>query len=306
MNSLQKKILERNEIFILIRGFFKQHKVLEVDTPLLRPFTVTDPYMNAFKVKSSSGEHQGYLQTSPEYAMKQLLCSGSGDIFQLSKMFRSEEKSDIHASEFTMLEWYRVGYDHHQLIQEACDLIQLVLGKRTVTSLSYESIFLTVLGINPFKISIEELCLLTHELIGDVPKDLLFDNYLTLLFSEMIEPAFDKNIITVIHSYPESQASLAKTKTENNKVIAERFEIYTNGMELANGFNELTDSNIQLSRFNEDNVIREKLGYRQIDIDKEFVASLKSGLPDCAGVALGVDRLLMAKLNIKSINDVNL
>jgi lysyl-tRNA synthetase class 2 len=304
MNRIQKKIFERNELFTLIREFFKKRNVLEVDTPLFRKFTVTDPYMNAFSVTSTLRGHQGYLQTSPEYAMKQLICDGSGDIFQLSKMFRSEEQSDIHASEFTMLEWYRIGYDHMRLINEVCLFIQNAIGELDVEILSYQTLFISKLKFDPFNISLAQLKEASECLLDDIPENLLFDNYLTLLFSEIIEPQFNQEIITVVHGYPKNQASLAKTRTENQIITADRFEVYCGGMELANGFNELSDASEQLKRFEDDNKTRSELGYENIEIDNSFIQSLKSGLPDCAGVALGVDRLLMVKLNQKKIIDV--
>ncbi len=304
MALIQNKITHRNKIFAKIRKFFAQRNVLEVDTPLLRKFTVTDPYMAAFSVSSPSGKHQGYLQTSPEYAMKKLLCAGSGDIFQLGKMFRADEKSVIHASEFTMLEWYRTGFDHFQLMDEVCQFVQQIIGEKKIQIMSYQEVFLSNLSIDPFNISFEKLSQTARELLGDIPQELLFDNYLTLLFSEKIEANFDPDKITVVHSFPVSQASLAKTRCENGLTTADRFEVYLNGMELANGFNELTDAKQQLQRFKQDNDIRRELDYPPIEIDDGFIQSLNQGLPDCAGVALGVDRLLMIKLGVENLEDV--
>ena len=301
---LENKILERNKIFKQVRDFFEQKKVLEVDTSLLREFSVTDPYMAAFSVVSPSGKHQGYLQTSPEYAMKKLLCSGSGDIYQLGKMFRADENGAIHACEFTMLEWYRLGFDHYQLMREVSQLIQQIVGEKETQILSYQEVFLSGLSIDPFTITAEKLAQKTIDLLGDIPDKLLFDNYLSLLFSVKIEPRFDPNKITIVHGFPESQASLAKTRSENGRVTADRFEVYLAGMELANGFNELTDSELQYQRFQQDNQIRKQFGSAEIEIDHGFIQALEKGLPDCAGVALGVDRLLMIKLGRDNIKDV--
>jgi len=304
MSFIYEKITRRNELFAQIRDFFKSRQVLEVDTPLLRDFSVTDPYMSAFSVISPSGKHQGYLQTSPEYAMKKLLCSGSGDIYQMSKMFRADEKGAIHSSEFTMLEWYRVGFDHLQLIDEVCCLIQEIVGEKQIQMLSYQQAFLNSLSFDPFNISLDKLSQIAGELLGDIPQDLLFDNYLTLLFSEKIETNFNPNKITVVHGFPASQASLAKTRSENGLTSADRFEVYLAGMELANGFNELTDAQQQRQRFKQDNEVRAELGYTPIEIDVGFIQALKHGLPECAGVALGFDRLLMIKFGKKNIEDV--
>ncbi len=304
MSKIKKLIQERNKLFEKTRFFFKNRNVLEVDTPLMRSHSVTDPYMTAFSITDSNKNIQGYLQTSPEYAMKILLSKGSGDIFQLSKMFRAEENSPIHSSEFTMLEWYRVGFDHFDLIEESIDFIQTIVGEKIVNVMTYREAFESVLRFDPFHITLNELENISTSELGDIPSDLLFDNYLTLLFSEKIEPSFNKNEITVIHSYPKSQASLAKTRKTNGVTTADRFEIYLGGIELANGFNELTDVKEQKRRFEEDNHLRKQLGLDKVEVDNDFLSALKSGIPSCAGVALGLDRLLMIKTGSKNIADV--
>ncbi|MGB0495383.1 MAG: EF-P lysine aminoacylase EpmA [Kangiellaceae bacterium] len=304
ISKIKKIILARNELLETTRLFFKDRNVLEVDTPLLRKYSVTDPYMNAFSVFDSKNNLTGFLQTSPEYAMKIMLSRGAGDIFQLSKMFRAEEQGEIHSPEFTMLEWYREGFDHFQLIQEVTEYIQSILGSMTINKISYENVFQSYLQIDPFKITFDDLRERAEGLLGDIPKNLLFDNYLTLLFSEIIEPQFEKEAITVIHSYPVSQASLAKVSHQQGIQTADRFEIYCGGLELANGFNELTDASEQEHRFKEDNVIRQNLQLNEIEIDIEFLVALKKGIPNCAGVALGFDRLLMLKEKVSNISDV--
>jgi len=223
------KIQQRNQLLTQIRNFFAERRVLEVDTAQLRGFTVTDPYMSACSVSSPSGEKLGFLQTSPEYAMKQLLCDGSGDIFQLSKMFRADEKSPIHLTEFTMLEWYRLGFDHHQLIQEVCAFIKTLVGDKRVSIVEYRALFINILCFDPFTISLRDLSAKAQELLGDIPHNLLRDNYLSLLFSEKIEASFVYGEITVVIDYPASQASLAITRKKNEMEIADRFEIYLNG-----------------------------------------------------------------------------
>jgi len=302
--SNRDKIKKRALFIQKIRSFFEQRNILEVDTALLRPYTVSDPYMSAFSVANSKGKHCGFLQTSPEYAMKKLISQGSGDIFQLSKMFRADEKSPIHAGEFTMLEWYRMGYDHLTLIDEVCELVEWMLGEKERVHLTYQQAFISILGFDPFEISYQQLFAKTQEKLGEIPTGLLFDNYLSLLFSEKVESQFNPNKITIVDSFPASQASLAKTKMENGVELAERFEVYLNGMELANGFNELTDPEIQRNRFVEDNRIREQLGYNSVEIDESFLKALGVGIPNCAGVALGVDRLMMISFGAKSIEEV--
>ncbi len=304
VSKLKNKLKHRNQFFIAIRAFFKDKNILEVDTPILRRFSVTDPYMNALSVINPAGESQGYLQTSPEHAMKKLLCAGSGDIFQLGKMFRADECGKIHALEFTLLEWYRIGLDHFQLMDEVAEFVQKLVGKKTVKKITYQDAFISLLGFDPFDISIELLTDKTEKLLGELPNNLLFDNYLSLLFSEIIEPSFDPNTLVFIYGYPESQASLAKTRQHKKNVIADRFEVYLGGMELANGFNELTDVAEHRQRFTLDNQIRRQLNYAEIEMDHDFINALEQGLPQCAGVALGVDRLLMIQQNAKDINDV--
>ncbi len=306
VNAIRHKITQRNQLFNNVRQFFSEKGVLEVDTSLLREFTVTDPYMSAFSVVTPKGKKQGYLQTSPEYAMKKLICEGSGDIFQLSKMFRAEEKSSVHLSEFTLLEWYRLGFDHHQLIEEVCAFIKRMVGDHDISIVDYRELFIDLLQFDPFIISSAQLDAKTRALLGDIPNNLVRDNYLTLLFSEKIEASFDFDTITVVTNYPASQASLAKTKLINGIEIAERFEVYLNGMELANGFHELTDAQSQLARFEQDNIVREQLGNDKIEIDLDFIDALGKGLPDCAGVALGIDRLLMIKVDEAEIRNVTL
>lgn len=304
MNDFREKLQQRSLFINELRGFFFKRNVIEVDTQLLREFSVTDPYMSAFEVTDSGGQFCGYLQTSPEYAMKCLISRGSGDIFQLSKMFRANENSPMHSCEFSLLEWYRLGINHFELIEEVCDLIESAIGGRARVLMTYQQAFNRFLGIDPFTIGYNALVNITKELVGEIPQGLLFDNLLTLLFSEKVEKLFDPEKITIVHSFPESQASLAKTHLEGNHTVADRFEVYVHGVELANGFNELTDPDAQLERFKTDNQIRKTLGISAMAIDANFMDGLWSGLPDCSGVALGVDRLYMIAQDANSIKQV--
>jgi len=260
--------------------------------------------MSAFSVYNASNLHAGYLQTSPEYAMKRLLATGSGDIYQLAKAFRAEEKGKHHEPEFTLLEWYRLGFGIKALMQEVYTLIISLLGEMDKVVFSYRKIFLEILNFDPFLISNEELEIVARKMLGDIPVQLLRDNYLTLLFSEIIEPSFASEKIIFIYHYPESQASLAKIIEQGGFKVAERFEVYCGGLELANGFHELTDPKEQLSRFEKDNQTRKRLNYPQVEIDHRLIEALEQGLPECSGVALGVDRLLMLKLRQSNIANV--
>jgi len=207
----------------LIRGFFHEKKVLEVDTRLMDQFSVTDPYMNALAIQTN--EKKLFLQTSPEYAMKRLLSQGSGDIYQLGKAFRAEENGPYHDNEFTMLEWYRLGFSLEKLMSEVYQLIVMVVGDKNKKKLTYQQVFWETLKFDPFNISTEDLEVIARNRLGDIPSNLLHDNYLTLLFSELIEAALPADEITFIYNYPQSQASLAKLKLENGNMVAERFEV---------------------------------------------------------------------------------
>lgn len=304
MADSKKLVTIRSQFIAQIRQFFANRNILEVDTPQLRSFSVTDPYMNAMSVSSTTGRSLGFLQTSPEYAMKKLLCDGAGDIYQLSKMFRAEENGPFHLPEFTLLEWYRVNYDHWQLMDEVGELITELLGDLPVRKMDYAWLFNETMGFDIHNISIDSLRTITTKYLGQLPSNLVKDNYLSLLFSECIEPQFDNKTLSFVYHYPASQSSLAKVTQVNGQWVAERFEAYIGNVELANGFHELTNASEQQKRFEEDNQTRRKLGYAPIEIDSPFINSLRRGLPDCAGVALGVDRLLMLKTGATHINEV--
>lgn len=301
-SDLKTLLKQRANCFKHIRQFFEQRNVIEVDTRLLDAYSVTDPYMKALSVTHSNQTQ--YLQTSPEYAMKRLLSKGSGDIYQLGKAFRAEENGQYHDNEFTMLEWYRIDFSLTDLMSEVYQLMIEILGEKRKNMLTYQQAFIDTLKIDPFSISTQALEKIARQRLGNIPDNLLRDNYLTLLFSEMIEPAFAVDEITFIYNYPESQASLARLKLENDKLVAQRFEVYCGGIELANGFYELTEPVEQMKRFEQDNLTRKQLNYQPVEIDQRLIKALDKGLPDCSGVALGVDRLLMLKLNQKDIKMV--
>ncbi len=285
---------QRAKIIKQIRVFFEQRKVLEVETPILGAYTVTDPFMKALTAGN------GYLQTSPEYFMKRLLAYGSGDIYQLGKCFRDDELGRIHKPEFTLLEWYRLSFDHHQLMDEMDDLLQLVLQRPAATRVSYQEIFQQLLNLDPLTADIPLLKATASQIdCPDMGDDK--DAWLQILFSERIEPHL--NGIVFVYNYPASQAALAKLNP-NDPRVADRFEVYIDTLEIANGFHELTNVKQQLARFENDNVIRARHGLPVFKIDLDFIAALEHGLPNCAGVALGVDRLIMLALKRKSIAEV--
>jgi lysyl-tRNA synthetase class 2 len=298
----------RAEIIAKIRAFFAAKKVLEVDTPLMYASTVTDPHVIGipaiFKMIGSDREKILYLQTSPEYAMKRLLAAGSGSIYQISKAFRQGEVGKIHNPEFTMLEWYRVGFDHHALMDEMDELLQQVLAVAPADRASYAQLFQQFFGIDVHNADVNVLKNCAGEkaipLSGELSQR---DAWLDLLWSHGIEPFVGLERPLFLYDFPVSQASLAKIRHERVPV-ASRFEVYFKGVELANGFHELQDGQEQVLRFAKDLQVREELQLPPLPIDAKLIAALKHGLPDCAGVALGVDRLIMLALGANSVTDV--
>lgn len=293
----------RAELLATVRAFFAEREVLEVDTPALSHHGVTDRYMRSMVAKVSSIE-SGFLQTSPEYAMKRLLAAGSGSIYQVCKAFRQDEVGAKHNPEFTMLEWYRLGFDHFRLMDEVFELVTEVMGPKQRQDLTYQQAFIEFLGIDPLSIGDKQLEQFARTNLGLLPDELERDDYLSLLFEDKIELQLGLNgSVCFIYDYPASQAALARI-SETDPRVAHRFELYIEGIELANGFYELADSSQQLARFQADNSWRKNNGLAEIAIDQHFIAALEHGLPECSGVALGFDRLLMIKLATSDIQDV--
>ncbi len=294
----------RAEILQKIRQFFIDRDVLEVETPLMSGATVTDPYLHSFPVRAKDKTY--YLQTSPEYAMKRLLASGSGSVFQLCKSFRDDESGRFHNAEFTMLEWYHIGFDHHDLMNEMQDLLKLILGECSVEKFSYAKLFEKYFNLNPHEASLEELRECAETYLKDRLSEFEIDDrdlFLQLLMTEYIEPKLSEKELVFIYDYPVTQAALAKIR-KDNPPVAERFEVYFKGIELANGFHELSSAKEQRSRFEKDLLKRRADGTNEVPIDENLLAALEHGFPDCAGVALGIDRLIMLALNKSHIEDV--
>ena len=283
-----------------LRRFFIEREVWEVETPLLSHATVPDPFIESLTIAS---DKKRYLQTSPEFAMKRLLAAGSGSIFQITKAFRKEESGRQHNPEFTMLEWYRVGFDHHQLMQEMDALLQYMLHCLPAKKTSYQQLFLDHLNIDPLTATIGALsqCAKAHAI--SIESTLEKDDWLNLLMTHCIEPKLGANEPLFIYDYPASQSALAKLSQQDPRV-AERFEVYYKGVELANGFHELRDAKEQRARFEKDNQLRQDKQLDQVPLDEFFLQALAHGLPDCAGVALGVDRLVMLALGVEDIKQV--
>lgn len=292
----------RAAMYASVRQFFAAREVLEVETPILCARSITDPYIQPFV---SDGK---YLQTSPEYPMKRLLAAGFGSMYQICKVFRQEEIGNLHNCEFTMLEWYRVGFDHHMLMAEVDALLQLILeNKQPAHKKSYAEIFQQYVGINPHTADLDLLqtCAKQHNinLSTAIIAELNTTDWLHLLMSHVIEPQLNGSLPWIIYDFPVPQASLAKV-IPGIQPVAARFEVYLQGIELANGYYELLEADIHIKRFEQDNLRRKELGLNVHQLDERLLAALDAGMPDCAGVALGLDRLLMAKLQKKSISDV--
>jgi lysyl-tRNA synthetase class 2 len=285
-----------------IRRFFAQRQVLEVDTPSLSQACVSDVHLHSFSttLTGPAAPHSLplYLQTSPEFHMKRLLAAGSGCIYQIAKAFRNEEAGRIHNPEFTMLEWYRLGFDHFDLMDEIDVLLEQVLAWQPAERLSYVEAFERHLGINPLNATQAEFIESAKAFnVADlVAQETNRDTILQLLFSYAVEPKIGQQRPCFVYHFPASQAALAKISAQDPQV-AERFELYYQGVELANGFHELTDASEQAQRFAKDQRVRAAQGLAPAQIDQRFLAALSAGLPACAGVALGIDRLLMLALD---------
>jgi lysyl-tRNA synthetase class 2 len=299
----------RAKLYALIRAFFAERGVLEVETPMLSEAGNTEPNIESFATTFSghaaAGSRERWMRTSPEHAMKRLLAGGIGDCYELGRVFRNGEAGRRHNPEFTMLEWYRVGWDHHRLIGETVgfvmDALALVGRKPRTLQATYREIFRTELGIDPLQDPVENLKkpLAGVRIEGE---GLSRDDWLDLLLTHMLQPAFPRDRITVIRDFPASQCALAKIR-DADPPVAERFELFLGPYELANGYHELTDAAEQRARFVRDNERRRARGQREMPIDEHFLAALPR-MPACAGVALGIDRLLMCLADADDIADV--
>lgn len=295
-------IQARARLLADIRRFFSERSILEVETPLLCARGVTDPYIHTLQAKVLDQTY--YLQTSPEFAMKRLLAMGSGSIYQICKAFRNGEQGRLHNPEFTILEWYRLDFDHHQLMDEMEAFLSEILGLGTAIRYSYQALFMRYLEIDPHTATIDQFKQRAEhfnmQLSTATLPELSKDDWLDLFLTHHIEPQLTGNRPFMIYDYPASQAALAKIRGE----VAERFEVYVEGVELANGYHELCDPKQQLVRFQQDNEKRQALKLNTMEPDYRLIAALEAGLPPCAGVALGVDRLLMLRLKQQDIRDI--
>lgn len=303
----------RARLYATVRAFFAERDVLEVETPVLSVAGTTDPNIESFTLEFS-GRTDGaprarWLRTSPEFALKRLLAAGIGDCYELGRVFRNGEAGGRHNPEFTMLEWYRIGWDHHRLIDETVAIVQAALAlvgrKANATTTTFRDLYRERLGLDPFTADEAQL----RAALGDVeidPAGLNRDDWLDLLMTHRLQPGFDRDGILVIRDYPASQSALAKIRAGqgDEPAVAERFELYLGALELANGYHELTDADEQRARFLRDHATRAMRGVAQPPLDEGLLAAMAFGLPACAGVALGVERLLMAMADTHRIANV--
>ncbi len=308
-DSLRARIQQRSQLLQTVRAFFYARNVLEVDTPLLSSAATPDLHLHSLssqvQVPGCSEPQTFYLHTSPEYPMKRLLCHGSGDIFYLGKVFRDQDLSPRHQIEFTMLEWYRVNFSMFDLIDEVSELLQTVLGSMEVESISYQQAFQKYAGIEDiFTASAQtcQACLKAHQvpqIVGvDADDKALWEQ---LVLTEVIESQLGQGCMTVLYHYPARDAALAQIAKDNPQ-LAERFEVFVNGMELANGYHELADAQIYRQRFNDSLEQRQVYDLPAMPLDENLLQTLNDfPLPDCSGVALGVDRLLLLQQGFEDI-----
>lgn len=298
-------LILRAKLYSKIRAFFAERNIIEVETPLLCQHTVTDPHIESFAVpienKTTNTVTHYFLQTSPEYAMKRLLAANSGPIYQICKAFRVGESGHQHNPEFTMLEWYRPGFNHHDLMNEIDLFLQYTIDTPSSEKITYQQLFFQHLEIDPLNIDLLSLKkIIAEKNIAINTTDLNHDTCLQILLSHLIEPHLGIEKPLFLYDFPPSQAALAKL----NGAVAERFELYIHGSEIANGFHELTDPAEQIMRFQKNQMDRKWHHQFIPEIDHYLINALESGLPACAGVAIGIDRLLMQYANTNMIHDV--
>lgn len=304
-----KALKLRAELYARIRTFFAERSVLEVETPILSQAGNTDSNIESFTLDfhghADAGAATRWLRTSPEFPLKRLLAAGVGDCYELGRVFRNGEAGRRHNPEFSMLEWYRVGWDHHRLMDECAELVKAALhlvGKRaSVRETSFRQLYQDSFGFDPLTASEAELR--APLAVYDIdPQGLTRDDWLDLLMTHLIQPGIPSSRILLVYDYPASQCALARLKAED-AAVAERFEMYVGPLEIANGYHELNDADEQRRRFQRDLETRRLRGAPLPPLDERLLSSLPK-LPDCAGVALGIERLLMAMLGTEKIADV--
>ena len=301
----------RAQVYRQIREFFFARGVLEVHTPMLSQAGNSDANIESFQVDftgpARAGNAKRWLRTSPEFALKRLLAGGVGDCYELGRVFRNGEFGNRHNPEFSMLEWYRLGWTHLDLIEESIALLQQLFDAQgrvlQLQRTSYAELFIQQFGLNPHTCSDADLFAVLKARVEINPGQLQRDDALDLLLTHCIEPSFEAEQLTVIVDFPASQCALAKVRIDDECAVAERFELYLGPVELANGYHELTDAAEQRTRFESDLAKRRLAGKPMPAIDERLLAAMPQ-LPSCAGVAVGIERLLMCLLQKPAVADV--
>ena len=309
-SSLQT-LKRRSQLLGKIRDFFEDRDFIHVETPLLSQDTVIDRYIEPVAVPKAKVADGGigdwYLQTSPEFAMKRILAAGADSIYQICKAFRKGEAGRRHNPEFTMLEWYRVGDDLEAGMELLADFALEMFAAKQVEMISYRDAFVSIAQIDPFEATLEELkqfCLSIALDVSTFSQKEDRDTWLNLILSEVVEPQLGVDVPQIVFHYPASQSALAEVVTAEGFEVAERFELYVDGVELANGYHELLDAVEFVSRNEKVNLLRESDGNAPLPVQSYLLDAMKHGLPPCSGVALGVDRLMMVLMGATSIDDV--
>ncbi len=287
-----------------VRAFFAERGVLEVETPALSQGGNTDPYIDSFSVETPTGSR--YLHTSPEYPMKRLLVAGSGDIYQICKVWRQDEAGSRHNPEFTLLEYYRVGFSYQRLMQEVALLLHHLIPRleKPAQFLTYHDCFLERLGINPHIASVEQLENCAFEQGLAVSGTFSQQEWLDLLFTHVIEAGFATDCLTFVYHYPAEQSALACVTTHDGHQVAERFEIYLGAMELGNGYQELVDGEANAEKLSSDAQLRIATGLKPVPTDQYFIRAMRQGMPRASGVAIGLDRVLLCACGKKTLNQI--
>jgi elongation factor P--(R)-beta-lysine ligase len=316
----RERLIARAALLQRTREFFAARSVLEVDTPVVVNAPVSDVHIHSSCVRlvaepaaaGTAPAERYFLHTSPEYAMKRLLAAGSGDIYQICHVVRGNERGRLHNAEFTLIEWYRIGFSLAELMDEADTLVRVLLGPTAPPKserVSYREAFLRELALDPFTASETALAQAAEPLglraaaTGGAAGRMSRDEWLELLMGGVVGPRLGHDALTFVHGYPATQAALARLDPADPR-SAQRFELYCAGIELANGFHELSQPAEQRARFEHDNMRRKQLGLPVFPLDERLLAALEAGLPDCAGVALGFDRVAMLALGATHIDEV--
>ena len=295
----------RARVLSRIREFMQRRAILEVETPVLHPGGNPDPNIHSLTAEVNlpfaGSARTYYLHTSPEFAMKRLLAAGSGPIYQICRVFRDNEAGRLHQPEFTMLEWYRPGFDHHDLMHEMDELL-VELGLEAGGRQTYAGVFKQYCQLDPHSCGLDELQEMAAALgMNDVSEDR--STLLDLIFSHAVLPQLGRGRPVFVYDYPVCQAALSRLRA-SDRGVAERFELFINGIEIANGYNELIDIIEVNNRFESENKTRRELGLEPVAIDRNLLLAMESGLPPCAGVAVGLDRLIMAITGSNDLTDV--